>query len=162
MSAARGAARIPALPGEIDWDRPGKFLWLQGLVDRSVQRRLQQIVASHALAVPEYSTLAVLHTTPGLSNAELARRSLVTPQSMNEVVARLVERGLVERRRHPDHGRILLTEVTTAGRDAIGAAMAEVAAFEEGLVDGIPAEELSRTKDVLATVLARLLDAPAD
>ncbi|MFK7919099.1 MAG: MarR family winged helix-turn-helix transcriptional regulator [Ilumatobacter sp.] len=155
---AQGTNRVSALSGHIDWDRPIKFLWLQGLVDRSVQRELQHIVVRHGLSLPEYSTLSVLHATPELSNAELARRSLVTPQSMNEVIARLEQRHLVERRNHPDHGRILLTSVTEAGRGVIVGAAADVAAFEDELVDGIPADDVAQTKQVLTTVLSRLLE----
>lgn len=148
---------IQALPEGVNWDQPVMFLWLQGLVDRSFQRELPQILLPHELSIPEFSTLSVLRTMPGLSNAELARRSLVTPQSMNEVIVRLERRGLIERRNHPDHGRILMIEITEAGQKLTTGALADVGAFERSLLDGIAEDDLDLAKQVLKTVLARLL-----
>lgn len=142
--------------GEIDWDHPVKFLWLIGLIDRGVQRSLQERLRPHELSLPEYSTLSVLHWAPGLSNAELARRALVTPQSMNEVVARLERRGLIERERHPEHGRILMTEVTEEGRRLVLAALASLGEFENELLGGLPDADVEAAKELLRLVLDRL------
>ena len=46
-----------------------------------------------ALSLNQYTTLSVLDQRGGLSNAQLARRSLVSPQSMNEVLLALEQRG---------------------------------------------------------------------
>jgi hypothetical protein len=53
----------------------------------------------------------VLRARPGLSNAQLARRSLVAPQS---ILAKLERRGLVGREVDPGHGRILRATPTEA------------------------------------------------
>jgi DNA-binding MarR family transcriptional regulator len=52
----------------------------------------------------------------GLSNAQLARRALVTPQAMNEVLASLEVRGLVQRKQAAHHQRVLETKLTPEGR----------------------------------------------
>jgi len=59
--------------------------------------------------------LSILRDRTGLSNAQLARRSFVTPQSMNEVIASLERDGLVARSPAANHGRVLETSVTEAG-----------------------------------------------
>ena len=51
--------------------------------------RLEEIVSAHGLAIPQYVVLSFLAETPGLANADLARRAFVTPQSMNEVLKQL-------------------------------------------------------------------------
>lgn len=61
----------------------------------------------------------MLRAQDGLSNAQLARRSLVTPQSMSEALSQLVVQGYVRRRADPDHGRIIRTELTAAGSRAL-------------------------------------------
>ena len=68
------------------------------------------------LSLPLAGILVSLGQEDGLSGAELARRETVSAQTMNQLVARLVRRGLVERRPHPTHGRILTLHVTGAGR----------------------------------------------
>ena len=59
--------------------------------------------------------LTLLAETPGLPNAELARKAFVTPQSMNEVLKQLEASGLVEREQSPSNARILNAHLTHAG-----------------------------------------------
>ena len=63
--------------------------------------RLEEIVSTHGLGIPQYVVLSFLAETPGLANADLARQAFVTPQSMNEVLKQLESTGLVERARTP-------------------------------------------------------------
>jgi DNA-binding MarR family transcriptional regulator len=69
--------------------------YLVGRLDRLLRRRLGWALADHGLSLAEYTTLSVLSARTGLSNAQLARRSLITPQSANEVLTRLEERRLL-------------------------------------------------------------------
>src|ERR1700736_3445359 len=71
------------------------------------------------LSLPLAGILFALAQEDGLSGAELARRETVTAQTMNQLVTRLVERGLVERRPHATHGRILTLHLTDAGRQTL-------------------------------------------
>jgi DNA-binding MarR family transcriptional regulator len=68
------------------------------------------------MSLPLVGVLIDLGDEDGLSSAELARRGAVTAQTMNQLVARLAARGLVERRRHDTHGRILTLHLTPVGR----------------------------------------------
>ena len=56
------------------------------------------------MTTAQYAALSALEAAPGLSGAELARRSLVTPQTMNAILVNLEAAGLVVRRPHPEHG----------------------------------------------------------
>src|SRR5262249_34282369 len=76
------------------------LLYLVGRLDRVVRRGIQDAVKEQGLSVNEYATLSVLAHRHGLSNAQLARRSLVSPQSANEVLLALERKGLVVRRAH--------------------------------------------------------------
>jgi len=92
-----------------------RISYLIGRLDRALRHRLDEVLSPQELTVRQYTTLSVVHARAGLSNAQLARRSLMTPQSMNEVLAGLVERGLVRRTPARDHGRVIRTELTPAG-----------------------------------------------
>src|SRR3954462_10937964 len=83
---------------------------------RAIRREIAEMVAPHGLTATQYTALSVLRMGKGLSNAQLARRSYVTPQSMIEMLGTLESKGLVQRRPAPDHGRILRTELTAKGR----------------------------------------------
>src|SRR5882757_11100931 len=61
----------------------------------------------HGATLAQYAVLAALDEEPGLSNAGLARRAFVTPQTMNQVLRELEQKGWVTRHPHPGHARIL-------------------------------------------------------
>jgi DNA-binding MarR family transcriptional regulator len=82
------------------------LIYIVGRVNQGVRREMRARLAPLNLSVQEYTALSVLRARPGLSNAQLARRSLVTPQSMIEILAKLERRGLVKRAVDPEHARI--------------------------------------------------------
>jgi DNA-binding MarR family transcriptional regulator len=93
------------------------------------------------LSLPLAGILVALGQEDGLSGAELARREPVTAQTMNQLVTRLVERGLVERRRHHTHGRIITLHLTEAGEAAYVDALALAAVEEERMLSGFSPRE---------------------
>jgi DNA-binding MarR family transcriptional regulator len=78
--------------------------------------------------------LTALAEEPGLSNAELARRAFVTPQTMNQVLRDLEQRRWVSRRPHPGHGRILQAELTAGGREKLEACHGAADAVEDRML----------------------------
>ena len=90
---------------------------------------LQQI----GLTTPQYAVLNLLKIAPGASNADLARRSFVTPQTMQGVVVALERSGFVVRAPHAKHGRVQTTELTDQGRNVLAAASTIVAGAEARL-----------------------------
>jgi len=98
-----------------------RITYLIGRLDRIVHRRLEEVVRPHGVTVAGYTVLSLLASGPGQSNAQLARRSFMTPQAMNEVLRRLADEGLVERKVSPEHARIQLTNLTVRGRTVLKA-----------------------------------------
>ena len=93
-----------------------------GRLERVLRRRIVAALEPDGLTAARlYDALSVLRAEDGMSNAQLARRALVTPQSMNEVLNLLVERGFVRRRAEPGHGRILRTELDARRATGAGA-----------------------------------------
>src|SRR4051812_18582993 len=89
-------------------------------LDRAIRREIAEMAAPHGLTATQFTALSVLRTGKGLSNAQLARRSYVTPQSMIEMLGTLENKGLVQRAPAPDHGRIMHVELTAKGRRGLG------------------------------------------
>jgi len=83
------------------------------------------------LTVPQYSALLVIADTPGISGAELARRCLVTPQTMTTVLGNLTVKGLIERRTVPGQGRAMETTITAAGKRLLTRADKKIVEVEE-------------------------------
>ena len=82
------------------------------------------------LTLPQYSVLSVADAAPGLSGAELARESMLTPQTTNEIIALLVAADLLERRPDSRDKRLRRMAVTPAGRDLLSRARPAVYAVE--------------------------------
>src|SRR5256714_4572065 len=106
-------------------------------LDRAVRRGIEGILAPVGLTVPQFTALSVLARRAGLSNAQLARRAYITPQSMHEVVLQLERRGLLERRPDPAHRRILRATVTARGHEVLARCEALVAEMEETMLAGL-------------------------
>jgi DNA-binding MarR family transcriptional regulator len=104
-----------------------------GRLDRAIRQRLREILAPYKLSVPQFTTLSVIKRRPGLSNAQLARRALILPQSMIQVIAELETRGLVTRTPAVAHNRVLEAVLTAQGRELVDSAERDTRAFEAEL-----------------------------
>jgi DNA-binding MarR family transcriptional regulator len=114
---------------------------------------LEEIVSAHGLGIPQYVVLSFLAETPGLANADLARRAFVTPQSMNEVLKQLESAGLVERRRNPTNARILNAYLTRTGARKRNAVSVQVRELEARLLSGLSRDERQNLNRALLTVI---------
>jgi DNA-binding MarR family transcriptional regulator len=133
-----------------------RISYVVGRLDRVLRRRIAEAVEPHGLTVSQYTALSVIRSRGGLSNAQLARRTLITPQSMNEVLAELVTRKLVSRRSDPAHGRALHTDLTARGRRVLDACDGELDALEADLLAGLRAGERRQLHDLLVGCVRRL------
>lgn len=108
------------------------------------------------LSLPAYTALSVLRRRPGLSNAQLARRSLITPQAMNEIITRLLERKLVTRRMDSNHNRILQTRLTARGERLMEQCEADTSELEARMLADIPASDQQRLLEMLRACVHNL------
>src|SRR5262245_47188319 len=136
--------------------REPTLLYLVGRMDRVVRRAMGTVLEAQGLSVNQYATLSVLDRGSGLSNAQLARRALVSPQSMNEVLLALEQRGLVRRRAHPDHGRILQARLTAKGRALLTRCDAEVHHVEARMVSGLSHDEQAALRGALLSGIRKM------
>jgi DNA-binding MarR family transcriptional regulator len=126
-----------------------RLSYVIGRLDRVLRRRISAAVEPAGLTLPAYTALSVLRAQDGLSNARLARRSLVTPQSMSEVLASLLEQGYVRRLAEPGHGRIIRIELTRAGLRALERCDRAVDEVEREMLGDLDAGEAAGLRDAL-------------
>ena len=107
------------------------------------------------LTVPQYAALLLLAGQPGLSGAELARRALVTPQTMSTVLANLERKGLVDRAVHPVHSRIVEVRLTDRGADLLRRAD-QAALRVEAALDAALGSGVDQLRHLLGTAAAAL------
>jgi DNA-binding MarR family transcriptional regulator len=125
-------------------------------LDRAVRREITGIVSPHGLTATQYTALSVLRMRKGLSNAQLARRSYVTPQSMIEMLGTLEGKGLVTRSPAPDHGRILRTELTAKGRRLLSRCDAAIDQMESEMTAELSPEQVDAFEQMLRSCVHML------
>ena len=134
-------------------ERPG---WLLKRAQDELNSAMTAALHGLGATVSEYAVLTALADEPGMSNADLARRAYVTPQTMNQVLRELERRGWVSRHPHPGHGRILQAELTGAGRQVLGACHHAVGAVEEQMLSGLGPAERKQLVAALQSCIAGL------
>jgi DNA-binding MarR family transcriptional regulator len=113
-------------------------------------------LGSYDLTVTQFAVLVALDEEPGLSNADLARRAFVTPQSMHAVVQELGRVQFVMRRPHPQHQRVLQAELTETGRRTLNAAATAVDAIEKQMLRRLSDPAQSRLASALSSCIDSL------
>lgn len=98
-----------------DPTRPLGLAYLVGRLDHVLSKRLRDCCAPAGVTVPQYTALSVFRAQGALSNAQLATRTMVSPQSANEMVKQMEAKGWIERTPDPSHGRIIQIGLTEAG-----------------------------------------------
>lgn len=93
----------------------------------SLDRQMEEI----GLNAPQYAVLVHLEVEPGASNARLARRAFVTPQSMQAMLVKMERAGLIHRTPDDTHGRVQRTLLTTEGQGLLRRAHAIVVDADE-------------------------------
>lgn len=99
--------------------------------------RMERALQDMGLTLPQFSVLTMLAAYPRASGAELARLSLLTPQTMSVIVGNLERAEMVSRRPHEVHGRIQIIEITDAGRELLARCKAAVRSVETALLSGV-------------------------
>jgi DNA-binding MarR family transcriptional regulator len=117
---------------------------------------MDEALAVVGLTTPQYAVLAALEEEAGLSNAELARRSFVTPQSMIRVVAGLEQRQLITRHRHEGNARVLDADLTRRGRAVVSQAHTIVAEIESTMLADVDPGDITTATRALAVMAANL------
>jgi DNA-binding MarR family transcriptional regulator len=125
-------------------------------LDRAIRREITDMVAPHGLTATQYTALSVLRMGKGLSNAQLARRSYVTPQSMIEMLGTLEAKGLIVRSPAPDHGRILRTALTAKGRRLLSRCDAAINRMEVEMTRELSPEQLDEFEQMLRSCVHML------
>ncbi|PWK89821.1 DNA-binding MarR family transcriptional regulator [Fulvimonas soli] len=125
------------------------------LAQQALRTRLDSGLREIGLTTPQYAVLTYLREEAGASNAALARRAFVTPQTMQAILVALERAGFISRTPHPEHGRVQRTELTTKGRDVLESASGIVASAEARL----RAASAPLDPQTVAAVLARFAEA---
>jgi DNA-binding MarR family transcriptional regulator len=138
----------------ISTDALNRVIWALRQAEQALQSLKEQRLRPFGMAPAHYSLLISIHSQPGITGAELARRLNVTPQSVASLVARLTEKGQLERRQHPLHRHVQELHLTESGRQALKASDAVIAAIEDQITTRLGPDDSARFTAMLGEVVS--------
>jgi DNA-binding MarR family transcriptional regulator len=153
-----GGSTAPADAVTADAVTRPSLLYIVKQVELAAKACLDQLVKPVGITTMQYTALTVLRRRDGLSSAQLARNSFVTPQSMADMVTALEQQGLIVRRRDPDNRRVLLLSLTDAGRSLLAGLDAEVEALENRMAEQLTQRQRHDLEAYLERCRAALTD----
>jgi DNA-binding MarR family transcriptional regulator len=121
-----------------------------------LRQRLDAELAGLGITAPQNAVLLAVADNPSISNASLARAAFVTPQTMQGILVNLERAGLIVRSPHLVHGRIIMTELTKAGRKAVQAGAIATEAVERQMLSGLSPQEAKLLGSLLRRCAAAL------
>ncbi|MGW2371549.1 MULTISPECIES: MarR family winged helix-turn-helix transcriptional regulator [Kitasatospora] len=124
-------------------------------VAQQVHTRLWSEHVGADLTAPQFAVLLVLALEPGADQRTVGERASLDKATMAEMVARLVRRGLVLRRRDPADGRRKLLALSQSGAQAVREATGGVVRVQRVLFEPLTPEEQVEIVRVMAKI-ARL------
>ena len=141
--AARPRSRSSAIPAVGSGKRgvEGHVAYLLRQAAAAQRMRAERALADLAVTPPQFAVLTMLNAYPGISNADTARLSLLTPQTVSVIIGNLEKAGWIHRRPHAVHGRIQHIDLTDLGRKTLARCRGRIKAVEERMVAGLTAAE---------------------
>jgi len=155
------------LPPEPDPFTPEEFAAWRGMLRlrETVTRAIDELLrAEHGLSIDDYGILITLVGQPGqrLRMSRLGEQRMLTPSGMTRAVARLEERGLVQREQDPADGRAFFATLTARGatelRRAQSAHHAIVREFYFGRLD---ARDIAQLGKLFEKAIPGVVSSPA-
>ena len=116
---------------------------------QALRGRIDAALRSLSVTTPQYAVLSSLEAGAELSSAELARRSFVTPQTMNEIVRLLEKNGMVERRGSKGNARMRIVQLTPHGRGSLKRCHQKVREVEDQMLAGIKTRDIARISKLM-------------
>jgi DNA-binding MarR family transcriptional regulator len=120
-----------------------------------LNRRLRQTRPVGELTQNQISVLTSLELAGALTPRELSDAERVQPPTMTKVLAKLEERGLVQRTAHPTDRRQVLLSATQAGREVIAEQRRVKDEWLTRTLAGLPASERETLRQA-AEILGRI------
>jgi DNA-binding MarR family transcriptional regulator len=121
--------------------RGQRLTYLVKRLEMAERARMEEVLRPLGVTLHQYTALSILERREGLSSARLARRHVVTPQAMHQLIATMERDGLIERRPDEANRRILRAWLTEHGAQVLQACHRAVDEVEERMLATLSRDE---------------------
>jgi DNA-binding MarR family transcriptional regulator len=134
-----------------------------GLALKRAQHELRLAINAELVVfdtnISQLNVLFFIRRHPGVSSADLARLSFLTPQTLGQQVIQLQKRGLV--RREPGDGRKIRHSLTKAGEKLLVAGMEKVREVDTRVLSDFDDDAVAMLLDAFQTIERRSTESRA-
>jgi DNA-binding MarR family transcriptional regulator len=145
-------------PGEGKRGPEGHLGYLVRQASVAVRAAMEKALADVDITPPQFSVLTMIVAYPGVSGADLARLTFLTPQTINVIVGNLEKAGAIRKSADVVHKRILRLTATANGQALLKRCRARVMDVENrlaGLVGRDEEKVVRRWLSAVGEVLGR-------
>jgi DNA-binding MarR family transcriptional regulator len=136
--------------------RGARITYLVKQLELAIRADMDVMAREYGLTALQYTALTVLRRHPGMSGAQLARRSFVSAQAGSEMIAVLVRKRLITREPDPTNRRILRIRLTAEGEQTVDSCEAWMDRLEKQMLSGLSGTEAQALRSALDTCIQAL------
>jgi len=131
-----------------------RILYLIKRLEIEQTSRMTKALDQFGLSPIQFAILYFVDYDQGdLSSAQLSRRFLMTPQSMNEHVRVLERKKLLKKKTDPSHKKILRIALTVKGNKVLEACNRELDIMEGKFLKQLSQKEIETMKNLIGKIL---------
>ena len=138
--------------------RLARTTYLVKQLELAIRAGLDAIVGEFGVTALQYTALSVLARHPGLSAAQMAQRSFVSPQAGNEMVKILERKGLITRTPDPANRHIRRINLTAVGRAVLAECDIRIDRLEARMLDPLEPADVETLRKALGACVLSLAD----
>ncbi len=138
--------------------RPMGVAYIIGRLERGLYRQIRTALSPLGVTVSQYTALSVFSARGNMSNAQLADRTMVSPQAANELIKSMEVKGWIKREPDKTHKRIIQISLTESGKELLGKCDEIISVMEGHMMEELSEDERSLLKSQLRGMLRLLLE----
>ena len=135
---------------------PPRTTYLVKQLELAIRAGMDAIAGEFGVTSLQYTALSVLARHPGLSAAQMAHRSFVSPQAGNEMVKILERKGLITRTPDAYNRHIKRISLTSAGRTVLSQCDVQIDQLEARMLDALPPADVETMRTALGVCVRSL------
>ncbi|MGH3248705.1 MAG: MarR family winged helix-turn-helix transcriptional regulator [Trebonia sp.] len=139
-----------------DATNPPRTTYLVKQLELAIRAEMDVIAGKFGVTALQYTALSVLARHPGLSAAQMARRSFVSAQAGNEMVTILERKGLINRTPDANNRHIRRINLTPAGHAVLSQCDVQIDGFEARMLNGLTTSDTEALRKALAACVHSL------
>lgn len=127
------------------------FFYIQQL-EQLIRRQLDECLQTIGITAGQYMIFNLIAHHEPVSSASLARRTMITAQSMGEFIRVLEAKGLIERQSSTVNKRTILISSTAAGRKTLVQCESKIDEVEREFFSCLSGEDLAHLRFLVSRV----------